>query len=681
VAEVITRDYIRDFFKLEDSEKDIRVLDFIMSHLVLKEYSHNSYICYAGDEANSMYFLEAGIVGVMGPNDEWLNELVPGRYFGEYAALTGEKRMAAIQAKGEVQVYELDKKVLQIIIRAHPGIYGLFLKNVYDSGSERYRNLVRMLNSRRGIGFSGSTKKFTFLSLFINYYLVFLVFFNVILFAPRPGTPLHPFWMVSPIVFLVGYIVITRRVLESIVLATIYVSILSAKLGFIGTFFGHIISSVSGSSDLILTVVLMGSLSRLFTASGSINALRQVARQRLKTARGTLFTALCATALVSIDEYLSILINGSCFTPLADQKSIPREKSSLIMGMSPMAICILNPISLSGLYLTGVIASSGGQREFFVQAIRYNFTALIALFFILLLVFEKMPLASPLKKAAERVKQKGILWPEGTENIGNQDEARGRIINMILPVVVLVVSSIAAGTVEEGRLSVNVLYGLIVTLIVSFLLYCFQRYMTPEQYFNNLVHGIENMLAPVVMFVMGKCFAAGIEGIGFSAWLNEAVQQIFGGQAWLMPALIFGFCALIGALFDNPWAMYAVGMPIAIQFAYSMQGNPGLYVGAVCAAGFIGNELALGDIFFIGSMLGCNPMAYYRAKLPYVIVILILAFGGYAAAGYLLTHLGWQASPVMPLTPFTEVPIWKVQMNRFFYVWRGSVKISAVPRY
>ncbi|MDR1024657.1 MAG: hypothetical protein LBL56_02945, partial [Treponema sp.] len=60
-------------------------------------------------------------------------------------------------------------------------------------------------------------------------------------------------------------------------------------------------------------------------------------------------------------------------------------------------------------------------------------------------------------------------------------------------------------------------------------------------------------------------------------------------------------------------------------------------VGAVCAAGFIGNEIALGDIFFIGSMLGCNPMAYYRAKLPYVIAILILAFGGYMAAGYFLS--------------------------------------------
>jgi hypothetical protein len=58
-------------------------------------------------------------------------------------------------------------------------------------------------------------------------------------------------------------------------------------------------------------------------------------------------------------------------------------------------------------------------------------------------------------------------------------------------------------------------------------------------------------------------------------------------------------------------------------------------VGAVCAAGLIGNEIAMGDIFFTGSMLGINPMAYYRSKFPYVILITVLSFAGYAAAGYL----------------------------------------------
>jgi hypothetical protein len=42
----------------------------------------------------------------------------------------------------------------------------------------------------------------------------------------------------------------------------------------------------------------------------------------------------------------------------------------------------------------------------------------------------------------------------------------------------------------------------------------------------------------------------------------------------------------------------------------------------------------MGDIFFIGPMLGINPTGYYRTKLPYVIFITVVAFIAYGAAGY-----------------------------------------------
>jgi Na+/H+ antiporter NhaC len=379
----------------------------------------------------------------------------------------------------------------------------------------------------------------------------------------------------------------------------------------------------------------MGSLTRLFSASGSINALKYIAERRIKSGAGILFASFCSMVLVAIDEYLSVLINGACFVPLTDQKRVPREKSAMVMGMTPGALCIISPISLTGIYLAGMIAMSGGKAGMFFTAIPFNFTALLTVFFVLLFIIGKAPLFGGLRAAIWRVKDGGPLWPEGTdieEEEGGTN--RGRIANLILPILVFAASSIITGTLEAGSFSVNVLYGMFITLIFTFLLYCFQRYMTPEQFFKNIVFGIENMLAPIVMFVVSKCFANGITEIGFSGWLNEIVQQLLGGQAWLLPAIIFGLCTLVGALFDNPWAMFAIGIPIALNLSTSLQGNPGLYIGAVCAAGLVGNEIAMGDIFFIGPMLGVNPIAYYRTKMPYVILITLLAFLGYMAAGY-----------------------------------------------
>lgn len=637
-AQLITRDYIRDFFKLESSKQDTVLLDYIMLHLEEQDYTHNSYICRAGDEADGMYFIESGVIKVCGANNETLDELQPGYYFGEYAALTGDKRMANIQAKGIVQVFRLNKTILLNVARRHPGIYSLFLKNVYAQASEKYRKLVRLLNLKRGIGSVGPKKAMTLPAIFINYYIVFLIFFIALLFAPWPSAgPMHPAWLCSPIVFMVAYLIITKRALESLVLSVMYVMILLSKLNFAGAFSGHIIATITETPDLILMVMFMGSLTRLFSASGSINALRHLARRKIKSAKGTLLAAFLSMVVIAIDEYLSVMINGACFMPLADEKRIPREKSAMVMGMSPGALCILNPMSLTGIYLAGLIAISSGRRELFFQSIRYNFAAMMMIVLIMLLAIEKLPLAGNLKKAVLRVKEGGPLWPEGTDTTDDESDSanRGKVLNLLLPVFILIVSSIVAGTLEAGSLQVNVLYGMIITIIFIFFLYCFRQYLTPEQFFKNVIYGFEGMIAPVAMFLISKCFANGMEEIGFSTWLNELVRSLIRGQIWLLPVIIFSVCIVVGALFDNPWAMYAIGMPVAVGLAGTLQGNPALYVGAVCAAGLLGNEIAMGDIFFIGSVLGINPISYYRTKLPYAITLTILTFLAFIAAGLL----------------------------------------------
>jgi hypothetical protein len=445
MSQTITREYIRNFFKLETSPAEERILNYVMAHIVLREFSHNSYVCRAGDSAQSMFFVESGMLLVRGNKNQILNELQPGSYFGEYAALTGDKRTADVQANGTVQIYELSNRILHVLTRTHPKIYGLFLKSIYDQASDRYQNLVRLLNARRGLGSGGGGKRQSDLSLFVNYYMVFLIFLNLILFTPelKVGGTFHSLWLLSPVVFLVVYIFLTRRALESIVLSGLFIAIMQAQFNFISVYADHAIKALGENAGLILMVVLMGALTRQFSASGSINALKYVAERRIKTGGGVLFFAFCSMVLIAIDEYLNILINGACFTPLSDQKKLPREKSAMVLGMAPMALCILSPLSLTGLYLTGVITNAGGQKELFIRGAMYNFSALFALFFILLLIFGILPSAGALRKGLIRVKEGGSLWPEGTPVSQGRDASnRGKVANLVLPILVLIGASI-----------------------------------------------------------------------------------------------------------------------------------------------------------------------------------------------------------------------------------------------
>ena len=636
-AEVITRDYMRDFFRLGDSEPDTLLLNQIMSHLKPKEYPHNSFICRIGDEANKMFFIESGTILVRGTDGEVNNELHPGRYFGEYAVITGEKRMADIQAYGTVQVFELDKEILMDLTRQHPAVYGIFLKNIYMQSTEKYRKLVKVLNFKRGLGSAGARKKTSLRSLIIDYSFVVSIFLLALFFAPDPALGrIHPAWLCLPLVFMLFYMLRTQRGLETLIISTMLVMFLHSKYNFIGKFSEYLLYQTSSVADIILIILLMGSLTRLFSASGSINALRDLIQRGIKSAKGTLMAGFLSMVLISLDDHLSVLINSACFVPLLDKKRVFREKTAITMGLTPSALCMLSPLSIIGIYLTGVITVATGDRDIFLQAIRYNFGAFFLIVFILLLIIEKMPLSGSLKQAQIRVKEGGPLWPEGTDTGEHDDEqSRGRLVNFFLPVFVFIASSIITGILGSGTFQVNVLYGMCFTLIFVFMFYCFQRYMTPDEFFKNFIYGIEYMIAPVVIFTVGKCFAYGIADLGFTEWLNDLVHGLIGGQTWLLAPIIFGVGVLVGALFNDHWAMYVICIPVAASLAASFNENIALYMGAVCAAGLLGYELAPGNIYFIGSYLGINPASYYRAKLPYIVIITALTFCAYIAAGLL----------------------------------------------
>lgn len=632
--EIVTREYIRDFFKLDDSETDTALLDLVMENLKPKEYAHNSYIYRIGDDADAMYFVESGTLISRGKDGEIRNEITAGQYFGECATIIGDKHTAGIQALGKVLVYELDQDILQHLMREHSGIYGMFLRNVYTQSTEKYQKLVKVLNTKRGLGSKGSSRKMSMPMLIVNYSCVVLVFLLAFFLAPDPHLgQMNTFWLCSPVFFMVVYLLITKRALESLLLSTIYVMLLLSKHNFIGTFNEYKLYATSGVADIIIVILLMGSLTRLFSASGSINALRDIVQKRIKSAKGTMLSAFLSMALIALDEYLSVMINSACFRNILDKHKVPREKTAIVTGLTPGALCILSPFSIMGIFLAGVITIASNQSGIFLQSIRYNFGAFFMIFFILLLITEKLPLFGGLKQAHIRVKEGGTLWPDGTVINADEDHSRGRLANLFLPVLVFIASSLIAGTLAAGTLQVNVLYGMIVTLIFVFFLYVFQQYMSPEQFFNHLVNGIENMIAPVVVFIIGKCFAYGLDDLGFKTWLYDILLALIQDQVWLLPPIIFGVCTLIAALFNDHWAVYAICIPIAVGLAGSFNANIALYVGAVCAGGLLGNEIAPGNIYFIGDMLGVNPKSYHRAKLPYIFCVTAMTFCAYIIIG------------------------------------------------
>ena len=123
--------------------------------------------------------------------------------------------------------------------------------------------------------------------------------------------------------------------------------------------------------------------------------------------------------------------------------------------------------------------------------------------------FGKLPRTKRLKQAQKRVDAGGELWPEGSEKylVRDETEVWGKLINLILPVVALAVFSLAVRSIYSGGLILDSAVGLMATLIFMFLLYCAQGLMTPEQFVDHLVNGIQGMVLPIILYLMTMCFS------------------------------------------------------------------------------------------------------------------------------------------------------------------------------
>ncbi len=150
IGKVISREFIQNFFRLNDSQEDKDRVDTIMSCLERREFAAGAVICRYGERAHSMYFIESGKVSVLGEDGKTINsELDEGDYFGEYAALTGERRLATIKAKGRVTLYELNGKHLYELTRHSHKLFAFFLKHVYNNSTNVYLKYQSELDERK----------------------------------------------------------------------------------------------------------------------------------------------------------------------------------------------------------------------------------------------------------------------------------------------------------------------------------------------------------------------------------------------------------------------------------------------------------------------------------------------------------------------------------------------------
>jgi len=83
-------------------------------------YLPGSYVIRRGEFGDKMFFIFRGTVTLTDQNGKYLDQLTEGQFFGETALITHQSRNADVTAQGYCDLYSLDKKTFDELLKKYP---------------------------------------------------------------------------------------------------------------------------------------------------------------------------------------------------------------------------------------------------------------------------------------------------------------------------------------------------------------------------------------------------------------------------------------------------------------------------------------------------------------------------------------------------------------------------------
>jgi len=442
-----------------------------------------------------------------------------------------------------------------------------------------------------------------------------------------------------PSAFLLFYIFWTKRILESLVLGSIFGFILAYKTGFFWPWSDRLLETVINEDIGWLFIVcgLMGSLIALIERAGGAYAFGNFVARRAKTEKGTLLWSWLLGVVIFIDDYLNSLTVGSSMAPCTDKHKVPREMLAYVVDSTAAPVCLLVPISTWAIFIGSLIeqqglAADGDGIKYFISSIPYNFYAWAAALIVPLVIIGIIPIVGPMKGAYKRAKETGQLAPEGSEKI----DIRGgkevkipdnpKLMNFFVPIIVLVVATILT--------DVDMQAGILITLAFTFFFYVFQGIIDEMEFFDLIIEGVKNMLLPLIMVVLAYMFAAGNEAIGFLDYVITTATANVTPQ--MLPLVVFLVLGVTEFIMGLSWGMYVIAIPMVIPVALNLGVNPAIVIGAVAAAGGWGSHICFySDATILTSAAtGCDNLRHAFTQAPYGILGALIASIAFLIAGF-----------------------------------------------
>ena len=488
---------------------------------------------------------------------------------------------------------------------------------------------------------------------------------GVLIYAAVSGVETGTFWALVPPIVAIGLALITKEVYSSLAIGVVVAALLAVNfhplqaMNTITT--DGLIEAVSGTAGVFIFLIELGVIVALVNKAGGSQAFGRWAARHIKSRTGAMLATFVLGVLIFIDDYFNCLTVGSVMKPVTDGHKVSRAKFAYLIDATAAPICMIAPVSSWAAavsdYASKVQGYEGKGLQLFINAIPYNFYSILTLVFIIAICVMGFDYGS-MAMHEFNAQYKNDLYTTG-ERVDKELESEevnsnGKVIDLILPVVILIVVSIFALIYVGGFLdqsgdtymnfidafaatdaTVALPWAGAIALVFTIVYLMLRKIVSFKQSMEAVPKGFVAMVPPILILTFATALKNITGLLGADAYV-ESLMQNAGSLVNFLPAIIFLVAVFLSFSTGTSWGTFGILIPIVLPI---FSGNPEMQIigMSACLAGAVcGDHCSPISDTTIMSSAGaqCNHINHVSTQLPYALTVAGVSFVGYIIAGF-----------------------------------------------
>lgn len=473
---------------------------------------------------------------------------------------------------------------------------------------------------------------------------------------------------ILPPVIAIGLALVTKEVIFSLIVGilsgTLIYSLYTAA-GFqvvVKTFettTSLMAAKLGDNAAIILFLALLGALVAVITMAGGSRAYGEWAVKRIKSRGGAQLATSALGMLIFIDDYFNCLTIGTVMRPVTDKHRVSHAKLAYIIDATAAPVCIIAPISS---WAASVISQMEGTgldgMSAFMQSIPYNLYALLTIAMVVALCVLKLDFG-PMKRFERNAMETGDLDSKSDDGETPSAELdtlavsdRGRVLDLVLPILALIIFSILAmlyvGGYFGGGMTIAQGFGNtdagpalalagLGAILVAFFLFVPRRILTFKRFMSGIGVGVKSMVPAFIILTLAWTISGVCRDLLSTGEYVGGLVASSNMPAEMIPLIVFIVAIFLSFSMGTSWGTFGILIPIIATVCQAVAPHLTIIsLSATLAGSVLGDHCSpISDTTILSSTgAACNHIDHVSTQIPYCLVVGVCCALGYVVAGY-----------------------------------------------